>query len=88
MSKKEATETIRADDFVEYFLFPNINKQNVDEDEMIFMEQFLCELNKEVKTFIGDYIWQKDPFQLIIQTKSSQIVNENNQSGKKKFDCF
>lgn len=81
MSIKEATETIRADDFVEYFLFPNIHKENED-DEMVFMEQFLCEINKAVKTFIDDYIWQKDSFQLIIQTKLSQIVKENDIDGK------
>lgn len=81
MSLREATETIRADDFLEYFLFPGECAGN-EAGETSYMEGLLREINEEVKTFVGDHIWQKDPFQLIIQTKASQFPNENKDNGE------
>lgn len=66
----KATEVIRADDFVEYFLFPSLDQLNgTDIDEK------LQNFSNEVKEFVGDfsknYIWHKEPFQLITRSHES-----------------
>jgi hypothetical protein len=45
-------EDVRAEDFVEYFIFPNHNS----------VSSALDEINKKVSSYVKDYIWHKDPF--------------------------
>lgn len=45
-------EDVRAEDFVEYFLFPKHNS----------ISSALDEVNKKVSSYVKDYIWHKDPF--------------------------
>lgn len=67
MDAKKGTEVIRADDFVEYALFPSLDElsgNNADEK----LENFLREINESVQKFTVDYIWHKEPFQLVVRT--------------------
>lgn len=84
MSLREPIETIRAEDFVEYFLFPS-SGTNIDEDETDYLEKILRDVNEEAKKFIGDYIWQRDSFQLIVKPKATKYLNENSDEGKRRF---
>jgi len=45
-------EDVRAEDFVEYFIFPKHNN----------LQSVLEEINSKVEPFIKNYIWHKDPF--------------------------
>lgn len=45
-------EDVRAEDFVEYFLFPKHKS----------ISSALDEVNKKVSSYVKDYIWHKDPF--------------------------
>lgn len=67
MDPNRATETIRADDFVEYFLFPSLDElPDTEIDNKL--TKFLADVNECVRKFVGDYIWHKEPFQLITRT--------------------
>lgn len=65
-------EDVRAEDFVEYFLFP----------EQQDMELVLTELNAKALTYTDNYIWHKDPFHLRINRASTTTNAENNQQGQ------
>lgn len=78
MSANPSTETIRADDFVEYFLFPDtsangVNNANAEE----FLNTFLNDVSNGIKSFIDNYIWHKDAFHLISRWGNSNLLNEN-----------
>lgn len=81
MDAKIGTEVIRADDFVEYYLFPSLDKltgNNVDEK----LDNFLREINECVQQFTVDYIWHKEPFQLVVRTpNTSQLFNAPKMQG-------
>lgn len=65
-------EDVRAEDFVEYFLFPKHNS----------VSSALEEINKKVSSYVKDYIWHKDPFFL-----KKVEVSENN-GNPYKFNIF
>lgn len=81
MESKRETEVIRADDFVEYFLFPSLDElsgNNADEK----LEHFLHKVNESVQIFSVDYIWHKEPFQLVARTpETSKLFNESKVQG-------
>lgn len=102
MDAKRGIEVIRADDFVEYFLFPSLDQiQGNSTTEKL--ENFQHSVNDSVQKFTADYIWHKEPFQLVIRTpETSRLFNESNIEGEliffvcallllfveKKFDDF
>lgn len=67
MDSNKLTETIRADDYVEYFLFPSLDQLN-GKDTNEKLNNFLGEVNAFVKNLTNNYIWHKEPFQLIART--------------------
>lgn len=81
MGSKNITEIIRADDFVEYFLFPSLDEllgNDIDEK----LDRFLAEVNECVRAFTKDYIWHKEPFQLIASTVvPSKLFSEKENDG-------
>ncbi|KAJ8953969.1 hypothetical protein NQ314_007162, partial [Rhamnusium bicolor] len=60
-------ESVREDDFVEYFLFPPIETCDEKEQETI-LSSILSEVNKIVKKYTDNYLWHKDEFKLIPRT--------------------
>lgn len=61
-----ALETVRDDDFVEYFLFVRPDNNEIDKEEI---EQHIKCLNAKVLEFVNrlsdQFIWHKDQFNLI-----------------------
>lgn len=85
MEAKGGTEVIRADDFVEYFLFPSIEDLNGN-NTVEKLENFLNDVNECVQNFTVDYIWHKEPFQLVVRTpETSKLFNENSIEGNRLF---
>lgn len=82
---KAPTETIRADDFVEYFLFPDLSQSNgIDSgnnNASDSLEQIRTRITEESNKFIGDYIWHKDRFQLIVKSDNLKLTNDNDEEG-------
>ena len=66
-------ETVRADDFVEYFLFPNLNS-NAAEDNESNLDMVVLEINRIIERYCKEYIWHKDEFRL---TPRSNLLLEN-----------
>lgn len=75
MSANPSTETIRADDFVEYFLFPDTSANGENAEE--FLNTFLNDVSNSIKSFVENYIWHKDAFRLIARWGNSNLLNEN-----------
>lgn len=88
MDRNHATETIRADDFVEYLLFPELEQlQGTTPEEKL--TNFLVDVNECVRKFIGNYIWHKEPFQLITRTtETMKLFADNDVEGKSFEICF
>lgn len=63
MAGSAVLEDVRAEDFLEYFLFP----QHED------MNEALNQLNKEVSLFTHNYIWHKDPFHLHVKQSGKHV---------------
>lgn len=88
MEAKKGTEVIRADDFVEYSLFPSLDElsgNNADEK----LENFLREVNESVQKFTIDYIWHKEPFQLVVRTPdTSRLFHATKTQGMFEIDRF
>lgn len=79
---RAATETIRADDFVEYFLFPELEQLQGNDSEQK-LANLLVDVNECVRKFIGDYIWHKEPFQLITRTpETMKMFADYDETGK------
>lgn len=69
-------EFVREDDFVEYFLFPEIKSKNETEIRLE-LETLLEEVNKLLERFQKDYIWHKDVIKLTARTNSSEVLLED-----------
>lgn len=78
MSAKQITETIRADDFLEYFLFPDLSEQNENGDEEK-LEKIRNDILESVRKYVENHIWHKDPFQLIVRDKNSNLLKPSDQ---------
>lgn len=86
MDAKKGTEVIRADDFVEYFLFPSLDELSGNNAEEK-LDNFLREINECVQQFTVDYIWHKEPFQLVVRTSNtSKLFNASTLQGN--ICCF
>lgn len=82
MESKNNTEVIRADDFVEYFLFPSLDQlSGNDVDEKL--NNFSRDVNESVNKFTVDYIWHKEPCQFVPRTpQMRKLLHESNTEGK------
>lgn len=69
-------EFVREDDFVEYFLFPEVNSQT-EEEILAQLEKLLEEVNKLLERFQKDYIWHKDVIKLTARTNSSEVLYDD-----------
>jgi hypothetical protein len=69
-----ALEIVRNDDFVEYFLFPNID-QLTEEKENEILNETVKQVNEISSTFTANYIWHKDPFSVKARNRNSHLLN-------------
>lgn len=77
-----AVETIRSEDFIEYFLFPPIDQVSEDE-ERDTLGQLLQTIDELSGKFTRSYIWHKDAFGLKVRTRSSHLLKtDNSDEGK------
>jgi hypothetical protein len=72
-----ALENVRVEDFIEYFLFPEING-SLQDDETEALNDIQQKIDEISKSFIKNYIWHKDPFSLKIRNQNSCLLNNNN----------
>lgn len=77
MASQKATETIRADDFVEYFLFPDVSEvTSGGKQEEENLRELAENINTDIRPYVQNYIWHKDPFRLIPRCGNSNLLNE------------
>jgi SGT1 protein len=80
-------ETLREDDFVEYFLFPDIKACDIqlenEEDQLTTVQQKIQEI---YKTFSKNYIWHRDSFKVHPRYKNFSLLtqHETGEGGKNK----
>lgn len=68
MSHREILQSIREDDFVEYFLFPARPSDPSDvelENNEHALEPLLQEVNQLAEAFCQRYIWHRDGFRVV-----------------------
>jgi hypothetical protein len=69
-----ALEIVRNDDFIEYFLFPNINgTSESDEDDALV--EILKKINELSTSYTSSYIWHKDPINFKARNRNSHLLN-------------
>lgn len=68
-------ETVRSDDFVEYFLYPKVEIKDVAEQERV-LSSLLKEANKLVENLSQNYIWHKDEFKLSVKTSQTNVLED------------
>lgn len=68
-------ESVREDDFVEYFLFPPIETNDEQEQERI-LTAILDKANKIIHKYTKNFLWHKDEFRLVVRTSISNYLNE------------
>lgn len=69
-----ALEIVRNDDYVEYFLFPNITAVSENQEEEILIET-LKQVTEISKLYTSNYIWHKDEFNLKARNRNSHLLN-------------
>lgn len=75
-----ALELVRNDDFIEYFLFPQINSDSeAQEDELL--DGVLKQVNDIASSYTSSFIWHKDPFALKARNSSSHLLNPESEGG-------
>lgn len=75
---KDVLQFVREDDFVEYYIFPKIDKPiNTLEEENIFLNDLLSKVLSIYTEYAQEYIWQKDAFKVTPCNTSTQLLKEN-----------
>lgn len=69
-----ALEIVRNDDYVEYFLFPDIDQVSEHREDEILSE-ILNQVNSIAGAYTSNYIWHKDPFALKARNRNSYLLN-------------
>ncbi|CAG9818506.1 unnamed protein product [Phaedon cochleariae] len=67
-------ESVREDDFVEYFLFPPVSTEDENEQELI-LSTLLDKANKIITKYTKDYLWHKDEFKLLLRTSTTNSLH-------------
>lgn len=73
-------ESVREEDFVEYFLFPEIN---TNENQLNFndneLNKLLHNINNIIELYSVNYIWHKDSFKVTPRFQKQNLLFENNE---------
>lgn len=68
-------ESVRAEDFIEYFLFPGVrspDNNSVDQDLAKVAEH----INQIASEYSGNYIWHKDGFRVVPRFGNAHLLIE------------
>lgn len=65
MSNKNIFETVREDDFVEYFIFPCIDNRPNSGTIKEQLSSFESSVKSVIERYSSSYIWQKDEVTLV-----------------------
>lgn len=82
--QRDVLETVREEDFIEYFVFPSI-LDNDTADKSETLKSVLSEIQSVFKKYGSNYIWQKDEINLIPRSSSDLLAVENNAG---RFMCY
>lgn len=76
-----ALEIVRNDDFIEYFLFPQINSESETQEDGL-LDGILKQVNDIASSYTSSFIWHKDPFALKARNSSSHLLNPEGEGGE------
>lgn len=74
-------ETVREDDFVEYYLFPLIESNNEEIQEKI-LNDILEKANEIINKHTTNFLWHKDGFKLCARTAFFNKLMTADEKGK------
>lgn len=66
-------QTIREDDFVEYYLFPELNNANENNEQGI-LSNTQNKINSIIESYCSKYIWHKDDFKVTPRLQNANLL--------------
>ncbi|KAL1518015.1 hypothetical protein ABEB36_001701 [Hypothenemus hampei] len=66
-------QTVREDDFVEYYVFPEIEHVSEDGQQSV-LESLLSQVSNVIDKYTKDYLWHKDPIKFVARTSLSNVL--------------
>lgn len=66
-------QSVREDDFVEYYVFPHIESNDEEQQERV-LSALLEKANRIAEKYTKSYLWHKDEFKLVVRTRSSNYL--------------
>jgi hypothetical protein len=72
-----ALENVRVEDFIEYFLFPELDGV-LEENEVEALNVICQKIDQIAQSYTSNYLWHKDPFTLKTRNGSSHLLNIDN----------
>lgn len=89
MSGRGSLEFVREDDFVEYFIFPQLTDEADDSEKaQRDLENVLQKVESIVSEVSRDYIWHKDEFRLTARTDRQQVLIQANGENSGSYSYF
>lgn len=68
-------ETVRTDDFIEYYLFPDLSQIETEKNDTL---QTICEQIQQIAIkHCENYIWHKDSFRVTPRYGNANLLTEN-----------
>ncbi|ERL94349.1 protein ecdysoneless [Dendroctonus ponderosae] len=71
--QQDPLQTIREDDFVQYYLFPRIEASDESLQEKL-LEAVLAKADRVLERFAQNYLWHKDQIRFVPMTESSNFL--------------
>lgn len=79
-------EIIRSEDYLEYFLFPQLNAQsNQSESNEETLERVYQLVNQIANEYCSSYIFHKDSFKIVKKIQNSHLLKEDAEGNEGKF---
>lgn len=89
MALSGVLETVREDDFVQYFIFPKITGNNENEESShVSLNSYLSKVTDVINKYSSDYLWHKDSFNIVPRTAKTQILADEEFNSKGEFNLF
>lgn len=68
-----ALEIVKSEDFIEYFIFPDIKENNEE-----VLQELSLKISETAKSYTDKYIWHKDSFEIQNRKFPSILSNSEN----------